>query len=107
MSRSSLTQRDTRRPRPERDKIEAVADQDDDSRRAARSTWPVRAYALGAEPGDDLSANTSPEERIAMMWPLAVEAWRLAGRVLPSYDREHIPGRLFRPGEARPDDDGA
>jgi hypothetical protein len=80
---------------------------DFESRRAARARWPVKAFALGGEPGDDLSAETTPEERIGMMWPLAVEAWQLAGRVLPDYDRAHIPARVFRPGERPPDDDGA
>jgi hypothetical protein len=84
-----------------------VSEEDAESRRAARAGWPVRAYRLGEEPGDDLSGETSPAERIAMMWPLAVEAWRLAGRPLPDYDRAHIPGKLCRPGDPRPEDDGA
>lgn len=78
-----------------------------DERRKARGAWPVRAYRLGQEPPDDLSAETTPEERLASMWPLALEAWQLAGRRLPSYDRAHIPARLFRPGEPRADDDDA
>lgn len=82
-----------------------VSAKDAEARRAARATWPVRRFALGDEPGDDLSAETTPAERIRMMWPLAVEAWRLAGRPLPDYDRAHIPARVFRPGEKPPDDD--
>jgi len=63
-----------------------------------RSRWPVRAYRLGAEPGDDLSASTSAEERLAMMWPLALEAWELTGRALPVYSRDDTPvsRRLLR-----------
>ena len=56
-----------------------------------RSSWPVRAYPLGAEPGDDLSGSTTPEERLAMMWPLTLEAWELAGRPLPAYTRTETP----------------
>lgn len=78
---------------------------DTDERRKARLTWPVRAYRLGQEPPDDISAKTTPEERLASMWPLALEAWRLSGRPLPNYDRAHIPARLFRPGDPRVDDD--
>ena len=52
-----------------------------------RRTWPVRAYRLGSEPSDDLSASTTVAERLAMMWPLAVEAWELTGRPLPQYAR--------------------
>lgn len=74
-------------------------------RRKARLTWPVRGYRLGQEPPDDSSAETTREERLASMWPLALEAWRLGGRPLPSYDRAHIPARLLRPGDARGDDD--
>ena len=42
-----------------------------------------------------------------MMWPLALAAWRLAGIALPTYDRSNMPGRLWRPGERRPEDDEA
>jgi hypothetical protein len=69
-----------------------------------RSRWPVARFVLGEEPEDDLSASTTASERIAMMWPLAVEAWRLAGREIPTYARSEAPVRLFGPGEARPED---
>jgi hypothetical protein len=80
-------------------------DQVRDARRRARASWPIARYRLGEEPSDDLSDLTTPAERIAMMWPLAESAWRLAGRALPEYDRSNLPGRLWRPGEPRPDDD--
>ena len=60
-------------------------------RRAERAVWPVRVYRLGEEPGDDLSRETTPAQRLAMMWPLAVEAWALAGRTLPTYGRHELP----------------
>jgi hypothetical protein len=75
------------------------------ARRAARATWPIRAFDLSDEPSDDLSDLTTPAERLGMMKELAESAWRLAGRPLPSYLRHDIPGRLFDKGEARPDDD--
>jgi hypothetical protein len=74
-------------------------------RRAARARWPIARFRLGEEPSDDLSETTTPAERIAMMWPLAKEAWKLAGRALPTYDRRNMPARLFRPGTCPPDDD--
>jgi hypothetical protein len=43
-----------------------------------------------------LSAQTSAAERIAMMWPLALEAWTLAGRTIPDYSRQNLPSRLLR-----------
>lgn len=67
-----------------------------DARRRARSTWPIRRFRLGEEPGDDLSGSTTAEERLAMMWPLAVEAWTAAGRSLPTYTRERLPARIVR-----------
>jgi hypothetical protein len=84
-----------------------VAKRGDDfeTRRNARSGWPVRSYRTGQEPGDDISGDTTPEERLAMVWPLTLEAWRVAGRSLPDYDRAHMPARFFRPGERPPEDD--
>ena len=64
-------------------------------------------YRLGEEPSDDLSEQTTAAERIAMMWPLAEAAWRMAGRALPTYDRSCLPARLFRAGSSPPDDDDA
>ena len=66
-------------------------------RREARASTPIRKFRLGEEPGDDLSGCTTPEERIAMMWPLAVDAWASAGRRLPEYSRDRMPGRIIRP----------
>ena len=84
-----------------------ASDRDAESRRRARAGWPVTRYLAGEEPSDDLSEVTTPAERIAMMSELAEAAWSIAGRQLPTYDRSNIPGRLFRPGEPRPDDDDA
>jgi len=53
---------------------------------------------LGDEPGDDLTDSTTPEERLAMMWPLALDAWASAGRQLPAYNRDEMPGRVLRTG---------
>ena len=75
------------------------------ARRQARGAWPIRVFRLGGEPGDDLSDRTTPEERIAMMWPLAVDAWTSAGRRLPAYPRDRMPGRVIRtpPPQAGPE----
>ena len=77
------------------------------ARRAARAGWPIAVYKLGSEPSDDLSEVTTAAERVAMMAELAESAWRLAGRPMPDYDRQNIPGRVYRPGSIRPDDDDA
>jgi hypothetical protein len=56
-----------------------------------RGSWPVRVYRLGEEPSGDLSATTSPEERLAMVWPLTLEAWAWSGREHPNYSRAETP----------------
>jgi hypothetical protein len=78
----------------------------EDSRQRARrrGTWKVRSFRLGEEPGEDLSETTTVAERMAMMWELAVEAWTLSGQPLPVYRRDETPTRLYRAGEAPPDD---
>jgi hypothetical protein len=59
----------------------------------------VRVYRLGAEPSDDLSATSTAEERLAMMEPLALAAFALSGRPLPTYRRAESPVALRRLGE--------
>jgi len=61
-----------------------------------RREWPVVVYNLGDEPGDDLSAVTTAEERLAMMWRLSCSAWIFSGRPFPEYDRSEMPGRVLR-----------
>lgn len=68
----------------------------DSASKVARGCWPVRQYRLGEEPGDDLSATTTPEERLAMMWPLTLEAWELSGQPVPSYQRHETPVSVRR-----------
>ena|SRR5437773_10390561 len=76
------------------------------ARRMTRASWPIKRFRLGEEPLEDMSAVTTPVERIAMMWPLAQSAWRLSGRRLPPYRRDVVPLRFFPPG-ARADADDA
>lgn len=59
----------------------------------------MRLYPLGAEPSDDLRTTTTPAERLAMMWPLALEAFALSGRPQPEYRRADAPVALRRLGE--------
>lgn len=72
----------------------------EDGKRSDRASWPVWWFALGEEPSDDLSATTTAEQRLAMMWPLAVDAWTLAGLPIPDYPRSAAPVRCARPGGA-------
>ena len=56
----------------------------------------VRVYRLGREPGDDLSAVSTPEQRLAMVAELSRRMWELTGRPVPSYPRAAMPGRVLR-----------
>jgi hypothetical protein len=69
------------------------------ARAEARRSWPVRKYRLGEEPDEDLSATTTAEERLRMMWPLALDAWSLSGHPIPDYPREKTPIRVLRRGK--------
>lgn len=71
-----------------------------EDRAAARASWPGLKTALAEAPGaEDLSASTTAEQRLAMMWELTLGAWSLTGLPLPDYTRATMPGRLVRPGE--------
>jgi hypothetical protein len=74
-----------------------MADGEDERRKraAARSSWPVQRFALGAEPDDDLSALT-PAQRVALVWRLTQDAWASMGKEIPSYSRAETPVRWVR-----------
>jgi len=63
---------------------------------AASRTLQARVFRLGEEPDDDLSATTSPEERLAMVAELSRRMWELTGRPSPSYTRATMPVRVIR-----------
>ncbi len=48
---------------------------------------------MDAPPEDDLSESTTAAERVAMVWTLTLEAWKLSGRPLPQYQRHETPVR--------------
>jgi hypothetical protein len=81
----------------ERSIMVLMEDRERKERAAARRSWPVRIYRLGEEPDDDLSATTTAAERLAMMWPLAVDAWASSGKEIPDYPRNETPVRILRP----------
>lgn len=69
------------------------------ARMAARAKWPGHKTTLTEAPGaEDLSATTTPEQRVGMLWELTLGAWSLTGLPLPDYTRANMPGRLIRPG---------
>jgi len=62
----------------------------------ARRSWPLRVVPLVAGAADDLSATTTVAQRLAFVEALSREAWALARRPLPDYERARIPVRLVR-----------
>lgn len=74
---------------------DSMHDEDEAKRRQARASWPVRVHRLDDDEGLD---DTTPEQRVGMMWELAVQAWALAGLPMPDYDRAHMPVRVLRRG---------
>ncbi len=67
-------------------------------RSGARANMPVRAYRLGEEPGDDLSAVTTADERFAMVWELSARMWALTGKPMVTYARSELPVKVIRRG---------
>ena len=63
-----------------------------------RSNWPIRLRPLSNDVEDDLSASTTAEERLAMIWPLSRDAWLLSGQAIPDYERHQTPVRLSKLG---------
>lgn len=58
---------------------------------------PARVLHLGTESGDDLSAITTPDERVAMVWELTMRMWEFGGAPAPTYTRATIPVTIQRP----------
>lgn len=77
------------------------------ARAAERGTWPIRRFLTHDAPSPDLTATTSPAERLAMVQRLTLDAWAMSGRPLPSYGRADMPGRVIRPPAEPPSRDAA
>jgi hypothetical protein len=58
--------------------------------RSPRADWPIRVVSP-SEDSPDLSASTTPEQRLAMVWELTKEAWAWAGLAIPDYPRAETP----------------
>ena len=65
-----------------------------------RSLWPVRVGRLSELEAEetDLSGTTTVEERFAMMWQLAQDAWAMRGEPIDESPFSRHPGRLIRLG---------
>ena len=75
----------------------------EDERRDLRADWPVRRFRLGDEPNEDLSSTTTGEERIAMMWPLALDAFSIGRATTEASPRAHWLVKIRRLGDSEGD----
>ena len=63
---------------------------------ANAARWPLRVYAIDAEPHRAPLDRSTVDERVATVWPLTREAWAVAGKEIPSYQRSTSPGSMQR-----------
>ena len=77
------------------DTLSRMSDAPRDARAKARATWPLTHHRLD-ESSSDLVADTTPSQRVAMVWALTLDAWASSGRPLPDYRRSESPGQIRR-----------
>lgn len=71
----------------------------DDIRRRERQRYPVRKTTLAQQEEDPDLRNTTPVERLGMMWQLTLDAWAFTGEpVAESRLPRHIVRVLRREG---------
>jgi hypothetical protein len=51
--------------------------------------------SLAQEDSPDVTS-LDPSARIAMVWPVTLDAWAASGRPMPNYERANAPGRIRR-----------
>ncbi len=61
--------------------------------REARAQRRRKSWTITRGHAPERAADSTPEERLERMWPLALDAWASSGKPLPSYTRATMPGR--------------
>lgn len=61
-----------------------------------RSNWQTRKTTLSEQDQDNDLANATMEERVAMVWPLTVEAWAMKGEDVTRQQMRHDVVRIKR-----------
>jgi hypothetical protein len=72
------------------------------SRAKARGNLPIRRTKLGDDDDLHLLRTTTSDERLSMMWQLALDAWAMSGQKIPEYPRNETPGLLILPNNPKP-----
>jgi hypothetical protein len=64
-----------------------------------RSNWPSQLTTLTKQDNHSGLENTTADQRVGMMWELAVQAWAMKGQVVAEQEfQRHIGGIEFRRG---------
>jgi hypothetical protein len=63
-----------------------------------RSKYPTHLIRPGDPTPPDPVLNMTPEQRLAMMWPLTVEAWRFMGKPVDGERMRRDVVRVIRRG---------
>lgn len=63
-----------------------------------RAQLPTRLYRLGEEPDDDYVARLTPAERMALVWPITLQAWAFQTGTTDEPRLRRDAGRVIRGG---------
>lgn len=58
--------------------------------------WAFSAFALGEEPVWDARSTLSIDERLALVFELTLQQWRLSGAPIPDFEWKNAPRGLRR-----------
>ena len=61
-----------------------------------RKDYPILIVKKGEKDVDDFLKNTTPTERLEMMWPLTVQAWAFKGEDISEQRLQRHVGRLIK-----------
>jgi hypothetical protein len=68
---------------------------DRETRRKQRQGWPIARTSL-AKMDVAVQPDTTAEDRLSIMWRLALDAWTWVPGGVPTYTRAQTPGRVLR-----------
>jgi len=74
-----------------------MADTAAEERRRRRAGWPGGLTTVAKQSDAAIVRHGTPGERIAMVWRVTRDVWASSGRVVASYPRDQIVGRIIRP----------
>ena len=70
-------------------------------RAKARANWTIEKKAVKDLPEIEV-IDAPPNVLIALCTQLSLQAWAMSGKPLPTYTRENMPIKVFRPSDNKP-----